>query len=330
MKNLNLLYFIVILFSANCYSQITNENQLLLVKTARYIYTQQHTFNTIKATFPEQKSAVGIAESEFNKNFGTAIAMVDTETKNLLGDKYETFLTNLSQELDDNSKQKKITEKSANAFVLNSVQKQIESPVLETLLKYEYINNPVDEFLANHINIYTVRSYSNFEKFNFTIHIPKSWTELDGSDSSMLKKFRSEYNTGNQIITITKKSYNITENQLNTGILFSDKEMREMAPADSKIVSITNKKINSELASIIQYEQTNPTIGSNQKRYIIKYLLISQNNLVEITCTNYGAADDNLVLQFQKFYPLYESIVKSASPNDGSDNNLFSSTKNKL
>jgi len=330
MKSFNLLYFIVILFSANCYSQITNENQLLLIKTARYIHTQQYTFNTIKTNFPAQKSEVEMAESVFNRNFGTAIATVETETKNLLGNKYQTFLTNLKQELDDNSKQKRITEKSASAFILGSVQKPIASPVLETLLKYQYLNNPVDEFLANHINIYTVRSYSNFEKFNFTIHIPQSWNELDGSDPSMLKKFRSEYNTGNQIITIAKKPFNITENQLNTGILFTEKEMREMAPEDSKIVSVANKKINNELTSIIQYEQTNPTIGSNQKRYIIKYLLVSQNNLVEITCTNYGSIDDNLALQFQKFHPLYESIVKSASPNKGSDNSLFSSTKNKL
>lgn len=292
MRNLTLIIYLLFFVSTISYSQITNKKELLLIKTARYIYIQQHTFNKIKLNFPEQKVTIENAELAFNNTFGVAITRINAESKNLLGKKYESFLTNINNELNENS----MTD------IKNSLRRpSIESPVLEILLTYKYQNNPIDEFWDNYVNIYSVKSYSNSRKIDLNLKIPLSWKELDGTSPTMLKKFRSEFGTGDVIITLsTKKSPKVAH-------------------------------INNNPARISQYDQIKPKSGSIQKRYIIEHLFLSENNVLEVKCTISASTNSELDLQYQKFNPLYKSIVKSIRINKPFENNsLHTSTKRKL
>ena len=291
MKYFNQLLFIGFLFSSICYSQITNNNELLLVKTARFIHSQQYAFDVIKLNFPEQKTAIEDVELGFDKNFGAAIETINTKTKNLLGNKYESFIENLNNEL--------------NEYSINDIKSRlqgpIESPVLEILLAYKYQNNPVDEFVSNYVNTYSVKSYSNSTKVNLSLKVPLSWKELDGDSYTMLKKFRNEFGTGNVSITLsTKKSPKVT-------------------------------LINNNLARISQYDQTNSKSGIH-KRYIVEHLYLSEGKVLEIKCTINSTTDNDLDVEYLKFSPLYKSIVKSVHiiKESENDNSFYTATKRKL
>ncbi len=268
MKYLNQLLFIVFLFSSICYSQITNSNELYLVKTARFIHSQQHAFNVIKFKFPEQRATVENTETAFNKNFKTAIKVINTKTKKLLGDKYESFLTNLNNELNE----------SSIDDLKNNLQEPIESPVIETLLAYKYQDNPVDEFLENHIDTYTIKSHENFDKVNLSIQIPKSWKDIGKGSPASLKKFRSELGTGNVTVTLSTKNIPIK---------------------------------NSAITQVSQHELTNYKSKAVQNKHIVEHLYLSESNVLQIKCVINNTTDSDLNFQYQKFNPLFKSIVKS-------------------
>ncbi len=317
MKYFNQLLFIALLLSSTCYSQITNNNELFLVKTARFIHSQQYAFNIQKLNFPEQKAAIENAELAFNKNFGTAIETINTKTKDLLGNKYELFIENLNNELN----------KSSISDINNRLQGSIESPVLETLLAYKYKNNPVDEFLNNFVNIYSVKSYTNSTKIDLSIKVPISWKELDGDSPNVLKKFRSEYGTGNVTITLSTKKSPKVVSFMNNDIISAKKEFQKISFRNHKIVPVQNDN----LAKINQYDLLSSKPNSIQKRHITEQLSLSGNNVLEIKCIVNSTTGSDLDQQYQMINPLYKSIVKSIriikQPEKSS---LFTSTKKKL
>ncbi|MCF6348876.1 MAG: hypothetical protein L3J20_11345 [Flavobacteriaceae bacterium] len=295
MKYFNQLLFIALLFSSICYSQITNNNELFLVKTARFIHSQQYAFNTLKLNFPGQKAAIENVELAFNKNFGTAIETINTKTKNLLGNKYESFIENLNNELN----------KSSITDIKNRLHEPIESPVLEILLAYKYENNPVDEFLNNFVNIYSVNT--NSTKIDLSIKVPVSWKELDGDSPNVLKKFRNEYGTGNVTITLSTKNLSKLVSFINNDNMSAKKEFQKTSFKNHKIVPVQNENI----ARINQYDRLNSKPNSIQKRHITEQLYLSENNILEIKCIVNSTTGSDLDLQYQRINPLYKSIVKS-------------------
>lgn len=325
MGKLKKLLLLLILSSSFSYSQITTETQSLLLKTFGFIHGQQHTLNTIKQKYPKLITESIIAETEFNKSFSRAISKIILEIQNIYGNDYNALLTNLEKASDKYIKLKEISEKEALTFinkVKNRAKGNITTPELETLLKYEYLNDPKEEFLANYINTYSVVNYSNSQKLAFSINIPKSWVELDGNLPSTLKKFRSEYGIGNAIITISKR--NLSDNKTISDLI-NEKVLEKSIPENSTILSIDKENINGNLTSIIQYEQISQKTGSNQKRHIIQYSFKYKNTLLLIEYEIYGTIKDILDLKFKKYNELFHLINKSIKINNNySNKNLLS------
>ena len=324
MKYKSKILFLAFFLSFSCFSQVKNENQLFLNKTFGFIYGQQHTLNIIKQNFPEQIIEASIAELEFDKSFSRALSNINIEIRKIHGSAFEDYLSKIKDISDKYFSSNKMSKKDAVLFiekVKSRAKGNIKSPFLETLLKYEHLDNPVDELLNNHANIYSVINYSNSRMMKLEIKIPQSWKELDGDSSLILKKFRSEYGLGKEIITVSKK---LISNRLITDNLFTEKELQKMIPKNSKIPLIDTENINNKLTGIIRYEQINPTIKSNQKRYIIQYSFKYNNTLLIIECAIYGVIEDDLNLKFQKFNPLFQSIVKSVKINNNSNKNKLS------
>ena len=284
MKPIFQIIYLIILTSSVCHSQTTSENELLLSKTYRFIYGQEYILKTIKHNFPELKNKAENAELAFNKTFGTAVDYIYIETEELYNKEYDTFLATIKSELNELSKHKQKSKQDALHFI-NHVHKRsqghIKSPFLEILLAYKYKNNPIDEFLDNYVKTYSVTSFINSKKIDLSLKVPVSWKELDGNSSTTLKKIRSEYGTGNVTITLNTKKL-------------------------SKI-DISNNNHD----QISQFDQANSITGYIENRNIVKHLLLSENNALQITLTIYGTSDSEIDLQFEKFNSLYESIIKS-------------------
>ena len=317
------------LVSSFSYSQITTEKQSLLLKTFDFIHGQHYTLSTINQKYPKLITESIIAETEFNKSFSIAISKIILEIQHIYGNDYSALLTKLEKASGKDIKLKEISEIEALTFikkVQNRAKGKITSPELEILLNYEYLDDPKDEFLANYINTYSVVNYSNSQKLAFSINIPKSWVELDGNSPTILKKFRSEFGVGNEIITVNKR--NLSNNKTISDLI-NEKVLEKNIPKNSTILSINKENINGNLTSIIQYKQINQISSSNQKRHIIQYSFKYKNTLLIIEYAIYGTIKDNLDLKFKKFNQLFNLITKSIKINNNySNKNLLSQKEN--
>lgn len=315
MKKLKIKFLILALSSFVSTSQVINEKQSPLLKTFGFIHGQHSTLNNIKLNFPSLNIDATTAELEFNKNYNEALSKIYYAVKNIYGDRFKDHLTSVKNSSEKYYKLKKMSKENAILFiekVKNRSKGIINSPYLETLLKYQYIDNPIDEFTANY-NIHSVKSYSNSRKVELSVKIPMSWKEIDGIFPAVLKKFRSDYGTGNEIITIIIDKLN---SSLKMNDLFTKKELLKEVPKGGKIISSYSKNIDTKLTGIVEYEEINPNTSSNQKRVVIQYVQIYQNSVLRINCATYGAVTEDFDLRIKKFKPLYLTILKSIDLNN--------------
>ena len=316
MKKIKISFLILALSSFVCTSQVINEKQSLLLKTFGFIHGQHSTLNYIKLNFPSLNIEATTTELEFNKNYSEALSKIYDDVKNIYGDRFKDYLTSVKNSSEKYYELKKMSKENATLFiekVKNRSKGIINSPYLETLLKYQYIDNPIDEFTANYYNIHSVKSYSNSKKVELSVKIPISWKEIDGMFPAVLKKFRSDYGTGNEIITITIDKIN---SPLKINDFFTEKELSKEVPNDGKIVSSYSKNIDTKLTGIVEYEEINPNTSSNQKRVVIQYVQIYQNSVLRINCATYGTVTEDFDLRIKKFKPLYLTILKSIDLNN--------------
>jgi len=318
-----LLFFLCSTFS---FAQITIENQTPLLRTFGFIIGQQNTLDYIKANFPEQSNDAIMAELTFHKIYGEAVNEIKSEVKEIYGEAYNDNLTDLKISFRTYLNSGKMTKNDAALFVEQVKTRSkgnIKSPYIATLLKYKYRHNPVDEFLENKINIHSIKSYSNSEKIEFAVKIPKSWKEIDGVFPLVLKKFRSDYGMGKEIITISIDRLNYENNkQFNINKVLMKEEILKIIPENSHILSVVSKKINNRQTGVLKYEEINPEKGSDKKRIVTQYTILNQNNLLRIDCATYGTANENLRLKVKKLEQLYLLIFKSIHLKNNKENTI--------
>lgn len=303
------IFIFVFLIPLLCLSQKKSQHEVFLEETFGFIKAQEFLLNTIERKYPELGVEASIAKLEFRKNYSRALSQINVKMKEFHGNSFANYLLKLENIATANFEN--MSRKDAVLFI-NQVKKRaqgtIKSPYLETLLKYQYMDNPVGELLDNHYNIYSITNYSNnSSKTKISVRVPKSWKELNFKQSPLiLKKFRSEQGMGQEIITIMKSPLNGYGKNLNS---FTAEELQKMIPENAKQTSINKKLINDKLTGIIAYEETNNAANSNLKRYVFLYTFKHQKQLFIIDCSIYRSISDNA--NYKIFQPLLQSIVAS-------------------
>jgi bifunctional DNA-binding transcriptional regulator/antitoxin component of YhaV-PrlF toxin-antitoxin module len=309
-KSIKLLFLFILIYSVS-HSQITTEKQSLLLRTFGFIEGQKSTLNNIKENFPEQNIEAEIAELEFNKNYGQALSKLNLEVRQLLGIKFKDYVLKLDNEADKYFNSKILSKKEAISFVekvKNRAKGNIQDPYLEFLKRYA--ENSIND-LSTSYNLHEVKSYFNSRVIELKVKVPKNWKEINGNHPSVLKKFRSDYGVGDEIITIGR-----IDNQNNIKS-FAKKWFLEFLPKGSKLISAdTSKTIDNKVIGVLEYEESNSNIGSNHKRIITQYFLPHQNDLLLIHCATYGKNNEDLNIKIKRLKPIYRSILESIDINN--------------
>lgn len=306
-KSIKLLFLFILFYSVS-HSQKTTEEQSFLLRTFGFIQGQKSTLNSIKEIFPEQNIEAEIAELEFNSNYSQALSKVNLEARQLLGIKFKDYVLKLDNEAYKYFNSKIISKKEAISFiekVKNRAKGNIQDPYLSVLNKYS--GDPVNDLPASY-NLHEVKSYFKSRVFELKVKVPKDWKEIDGTHLSVLKKFRSDYGIGDEIITIGRidNHYNIKS--------LTKKWLLEFLPNESKLISAFNyKTIDNKNIGVLEYKEGNSNNGSNQKRIITQYFLLHQNDLLLIHCAAYGKVNEDLNIKIKRLKPIYRSILESST-----------------
>jgi hypothetical protein len=193
-------------------------------------------------------------------------------------------------------------------FSVSHSQVTDQDPYLEVLNKSS--DDSVNDLSASY-NLHEVKSYFNSRVIELKVKVPKNWKEIDGIHQSVLKKFRSNNGIGDEIITIGR-----IDNQYNINS-FTKKGFLEFLPKGSKLISAYNSKtIDNKIIGVLEYEESNPNINSNHKRFITQYFLPHQNDLLLIHCATYGKTNEDLRIKIKRLKPIYRSILESIDINN--------------
>ncbi|WP_415668864.1 hypothetical protein, partial [Vibrio rarus] len=196
---LNFFICMSIVFTHNALAK--GKNYADQSKALGFIIGQQYTLNRIKTEYPQLTSQVSIAEIEFHRSFGLAERNLKNELKAKLAD-YPSYINRVRSEAYPILKLQKLSYEIANQFIHEvrvRSQGKIESSILNTLLAYQYKDNPEIEFIRGFKDIYRTKGHAKSKGLDVQIEYPKSWSIQEGKRPNIIKYFNN--NNGNGLVS---------------------------------------------------------------------------------------------------------------------------------
>ena len=220
-----------------------------LGRTQGYILGQQYALDRIKSDYPALFLQALTAEHEFMSSFGTATKKIENALKEDLKDGYLDFIEPLKNQVRNMLMSQQINYEDAINF-LDEVkirgQGDIPSPMLETLLHYQYEDRPANEFSRGYTVVYRTGGHPKAKGLDVQIEYPKSWSSREGKRPNIIQFFGSNNGRGSAYASLLVRdlsneigkeltpeevvSLKTLEGSKEAAVeIFSDANMREMA-----------------------------------------------------------------------------------------------------
>lgn len=170
-----------------------------LSKTFGYIMGQRSSLSRITAKYPSLSIRVKKAELEFITTFGVAEKNIKESLRGLLRDKYPEYVSAMKKQLDTDIKSQQISQDIAVQFldeVESRAKGEIPSPMLETLLSYQFKERPANEFVRGFKRIYRTKEHRKAKGLDLQIEYPRSWSKREGNRPNVIQFFGSNNGRG--------------------------------------------------------------------------------------------------------------------------------------
>lgn len=329
MKFKNFTIFILFLYSTILFSQtkgnIIESKKIRVFKAYGYLIGQEYTLNSIKKEHPELQVNILKAEKEFNIVFGKAKVELQNYIKEAVGNEELKKIKNkVNVELKNLLENKNFSQEEALNFideVESRAKGNIAPIILETLLSFQYIDSPHEEFLSGFTKIFETFEHSKSKGTNWKIKVPISWKAEEADRPNIIQKFTNDYGSGlNSIMLMVNeipvsKDYKFTKEELD--IFFTEEQMMAiMVQEDSKFISFKKMTIDSYSGGMIEVEQTADRLDVEIKVRVLQYVFIKDNKMYFIMCSISGIEGANIELEAKKLRPLFRLVVNSIVVND--------------
>lgn len=290
-----------------------------------YLTGQEYSLNFIKKEFPHFEMNILKAQMSFNSTFGKSKEGMRVFLVEFLGQnefkEYEDKLINEMKKLLGNQT---FTEKIASNFISeveNRAKGNIATPVLETLLAFQFYDRPQDELTSGFTTIFKTKGHPKSKNTDWQIEVPKSWKAEEADRPNIIQKFTSDYGSGNQSIMLMvneipfPSGYKMTKVELDN--FFTEKEMKDVVPDDGKFIAFTKMTLDSNIGGMIEYEQTMERLDFTIKIRMVQFMFIRDNKMYMLQgMVGSGKADTDLSLEMKKYLPLYKLIANTIVIND--------------
>ena len=333
------LSFIVWLIIAFAQNAIAKEPIYIdLSKTFGFIMGQRFSINRIKAEYPTLSSQIKMAELEFNSAFGSSEKNIEKELKDLFKDKYPEYISTMKKQLDTTLKSQQITQDIAVQFIEEVKLRaagEIPSPMLETLLIYQFKERPATEFSRGFKNIYRTKGHSKSKGLDFQIEYPRSWSKREGKRPNVIKYFSSNNGRGPAGALIMTRDLEkeaqgeLTRQEINAlqtleGSkelaldLFSQSSLIEMADGMgmSNVRSINAKRIVIDRwpGAVLDFIGDAQRLDLNITMYNRMYIAIYKNYMIFLQCQVTkmpNETTEELRTKISQFEPLFRLMANS-------------------
>lgn len=197
---LNLILMLVVVFAKNTFAEpIKKPLYIDLIRVLGFIAGQNLDLDRIKDAYPALSLQVKKTKLEFNSAFGVSERNIKKELKNILKDRYPKYIAAMKRQLNIMLKPQHITRNAADKFIKEvnlRVAGKLPSPILETLLSYQFKERPVSEFTYGFKNVYLTKDNIKSKGLDLKIEYVKSWSKREGNRPNVIQFFRSDNGRG--------------------------------------------------------------------------------------------------------------------------------------
>lgn len=209
----------------------------------------------------------------------------------------------------------------------------IESPILENILSFQYQDFPHKEIIAGFTNTFSTKGHEKSKNTEWSIKVPKSWTAKEADGPNIIKKFISECGNGVNAISISSQDLpidklinsnkeevdNFFENEY-----FLEENMKEFLPENASFLSFKPMKIANCPGGLIVYEQAQERLGNKFKMRIYQFVF-RHNSYLHVLFGNVISNDLNKDLKDEetKYFPLFMIVANSVKIIEKKDDIIY-------
>ena len=289
-----------------------------LGRTYGYIKGQQFSLNRIRKLFPDLENEVTKSELEFSISFKKASDRITKELEEILGNEFRSFEDQMAEKLKSTLGNQKIDKQTALLFfeeIKSRAKGNIESPVLETLLTYQFIDTPEKEFLKGYVKTYSTKGHPKSKGVTINSKLPLSWKQQEGDRPNIIQKFVSENGSGQEIVLFMVKDlelpsgYKITQSELDD--FFVESELREMIAEGSEFISAKRISLDNHTGGQIIYKTVQERLDFTITMQSVQFITIYNGKMIFLQCMVSAEPDENLTERFDLFLPIFRQIANS-------------------
>jgi hypothetical protein len=297
---------------------ITQPKYIRASEAYGFVLGQEFTLNKIKYNFPQYVAELQRVELLFNVCFGRSKKKIIVYLKEYLGDenfeKYDSELKSKSLEMLETLK---LEAEIIEAFIIeveNRSKGNIPSPILETLLSFQFSDYPEDEFNYGFTKTYKTFGHTKSKGTDWQLKVPISWISQEAERPNIIWKFTSDYGSGLQNITMMVKEVSDNHILTNEEISFflTTDGLKIMVPDGARYISSSVTTIDNLKSGVIECEQVIQNIDFSIKIRMLQFVFIYKNKIYSVGCTTSALSETiNLDAEMKKYLPLFKLVANS-------------------
>jgi len=288
-----------------------------LSKTLGFIMGQRFTLNIIKAEYPNLALQAQVAESEFESSFSNAEKNIIYALQEILKEECPEFLVTLEKQGKDLVSSLQLNQEDATKFIAevgSRARGEIPSPILETLLTYQFIDWPTEEFTLGYNRVFRTKNHPKAKGVDFQIRYPISWLPEEGERPNTIQTFTSENGRGLEMFLLMVKDiplplgYTLTEQGLDD--FFVESELKKMVPEGAKHVSAKTIVLDNHKGAMIIYDHIGQRLDIAITSRTLHFITILGGKMIWVSCyvSALPGEESGLQERFNRFEPLFKMI----------------------
>lgn len=322
-------FLLLYIFTSDVYGQtidnLKNPKFKRVNEAYGYILGQEYSLALINKKFPVFEMNVLKAQMSFNSNFGKSKNGMKKYLSEYFGqNEFKIYEEKLIGEINNLLGRQIFTEEIATHFISEVESRangNIVSPVLETLLSFQYYDRPHDELTSGFTTTFKTKGHLKSKNTDWQIKIPKSWKAEEAERPNIIQKFTNDYGAGDHSIMLMvkeipiPKGHNLTKEEIKD--LFTVKEMKNLVPEGGNFISFTNMALDNHIGGMLEYEQTTTRLDIKIKIRAVQFLLIRGNKMYMVHCSvSSEMSHSDLSLEINKYMTLYKLVANTIIVND--------------
>jgi hypothetical protein len=330
---------LTIAFVQNTFAQETKEPLYIdLGKTLGFIMGQRFSLNRIEVEYPALSLRVQKADLEFKSTFGIAEKNIEKTLRGLLKDKYPEYVAAMEKQLESTLMSQQISQHIAAQFidaVKSRAKGEIPSPMLETLLNYQFKERPANEFAREFKRIYRTKGHRKAKGLDLQIEYAKSWSQREGNRPNVIQFFSSNNGRGPAYALIMTRDLvkeahgELTREDIKAlktlegskelaSEVFSENSLREMANGIgmTNVRNINTKRIVIDRwpGAVLEFTGDQQHLDLTMTMYNRMYIAIYKNYMIFLQCQVAklpSETEDALKTKISQFAPLFHLMANS-------------------